>query len=168
MSKAAFYMLSDKNVSKAIEYTSNAEEYLPSDIPENDVALAFNIYNNLLCFFIESNEPDKAEKYLYKAIKLVDKLPYESNDQLVLLRNISEYYRLRKDYPSAAKFAKIEIQIYTDRRILSYDYADALIRAAKIYTEWGKHDKAKYCSDHANVVLSCLNGNVVGMIESKD
>jgi len=86
----------------------------------------------------------------------------------VLLRNISEYYRLRKDYPSAAKFAKIEIQIYTDRRILSYDYADALIRAAKIYTEWGKPDKAKYCADHANVVLSCLNGNVVGMIESKD
>ncbi len=168
MSKAAFNMLVDKNVSKAIEYTSKAEEYLPSDIPENDVALAFNIYNNLLCFFIESNEPDKAEKYLSKAIKLVDKLPYESNDQLVLLRNISEYYRLRKDYPSAAKFAKIEIQIYTDRRILSYDYADALIRAAKIYTEWGKPDKAKYCADHANVVLSCLNGNVVGRIESKD
>jgi len=52
MSKAAFNMLVDKNVSKAIEYTSKAEEYLPSDIPENDVALAFNIYNNLLCFFI--------------------------------------------------------------------------------------------------------------------
>lgn len=70
MSKAAYAMLFENSSASAIKYTRKAMKLVPDvlefkrDYSKREVALCFNIYNNLGNFYMSNHEPYNAKKYI--------------------------------------------------------------------------------------------------------
>lgn len=79
MSKAAYVQLFHEDTALAIKFTKTAQKLAPDVIHGNkvysqrEVALCFNIYNNLSTFYRMNNEEYNAVVYLKKAKEVCEK-----------------------------------------------------------------------------------------------
>lgn len=154
INKAAYAKIAQKDNSAAIKLTLKAAEYIP-DLSSNDKNsnLIFNIYNNLLKFYLDRKDIPRALKYGKLAGDMLNKHKMQNNDIPIYFRNMSEVYFCKKDFASAISYINSTLQIYYQAAPQSIDFADALIFASKIYSASGDENSAQYLTFCAKKVL---------------
>lgn len=104
----------------------------------------YNCYQNLIEFYLHSEDYEKAEKVILKALLIVDDNLTPAR-RPVLLTQLAEIHENRLEYDCAEKELKDAITILENLLTRVHDdvLADALLKLAKLYTNKDLLDDAK-------------------------